>query len=299
MNKVLLLGSNGLLGQNFIKRFYKDYDLIGVSLEKESFSKIQDIQYFSIDLTDRKEIQKLITNISPDIIINTAAFTDVDGCEVSKAECWEINVHILENILESNFEKKPILVQISTDYVFDGRNGLYRETDRPNPQGEYARSKMAAENIIRAAELEYLIIRTQVLYGHGKNIRLNFVAWVIDQLKKENKIRVVDDQIGNPTYAPDAAEAVFRLLEKQSYGLYHAAGSETISRYDFALKIAEIFQLDNSGIERARTEDLKQKSLRPMDSSFILDKLVNCTGWEPHDVKSALKLFRQEIEQKK
>jgi len=295
MNKVLLLGSNGLLGQYFVKRFHKDYDLTGVSLEKESFSKIQDMSYFSADLTDRKQIQKIISDISPDIIINAAAFTDVDGCEDSKADCWDVNVRILENILESNFEKKPILVHISTDYVFDGRRGLYTETDKPNPQGEYARSKMAAENIIRAAELEYIIVRTQVLFGYGIKVRLNFVTWVIDQLKKGYKIKVVDDQIGNPTYAEDAAEAVFRLLDNKSYGLYHVSGTETISRYDFALKVAEIFKLDSSVIERARTEDLKQKSPRPMDSSFILDKLVNYTGWEPHDVKDSLRLLRQEM----
>ena len=295
MKKVLVLGSNGMLGQNFLKRFYKDYEVTGVSLEKENLSKIQDMQYFSLDLTERKEIQTIINKVSPDIIINCAAFTDVDGCEDIKAECWEVNVHILENIFECNFNKKPILVHISTDYIFDGRDGSYRENDLPNPQGEYARSKMAAENIIKAAELEYIIIRTQVLYGHGKQVRLNFATWVIDQLKKENKIKVVDDQIGCPTYALDAAEAVFRLLENKAYGIYHVSGAEKISRYDFALKIADIFQLDSSFIERARTEELKQKSPRPMDSSFILDKLVNYTGWEPHDVKSGLQLLRQEI----
>jgi len=295
MQKVLILGANGLLGQNFIKRFQDTYEIVASSVEGECYSEIDGLNYQQADLTKRMQIQGLIADTKPDIIINTAAYTNVDGCEDHQKDCWNVNVHAVENILESNFRKKPLLVQISTDYVFDGEQGYYREIDPTNPRGNYARSKMAAENIIRAAELEYLIVRIQVLYGFGRRIRLNFVTWVVDQLSKGKTIHVVDDQIGNPTYAPDVCEGVFRLLQKQAYGLFHISGAETLSRYDFALKIAQVFNLDQARIQRCKTAQLRQKSPRPMDSSFVLDKLINNTGWEPHDVESALKLFKIEL----
>lgn len=295
MQKVLLLGSNGLLGQYFIKRFAGDYELICSSVEKESFSENKNIPYHSVDLTNRREIQGLVYDTAPDIIINTAAYTNVDGCEQDREKCWEVNVHAVSSILETNFRKAPIFVHISTDYVFDGEKGGYRETDKPNPRGNYARSKLAAENIIGSADLEYIIVRTQVLFGHGNNVRPNFVTWVIDELHQGKTIHVVDDQIGNPTYAPDVCESVFRLLKEEAYGLYHVSGSEVISRYDFALRIAEEFNLDKKLIQKTTTEMLKQDSPRPMNSSFILDKLVNNIGWEPHDLQSALALLKKEL----
>ena len=126
-------------------------------------------------------------------------------------------------------------------------------------------------------------------------MRPNFVTWVIEELRQGNTIHVVDDQIGNPTYAPDVCEAVSRLLDKQAYGLFHVSGSEVINRYDFALRIAEEFNLDKKLIQKTTTEMLKQQSPRPMNSSFILDKLVNNIGWEPHDLQSALALLKKEL----
>ena len=295
MKKILLLGSNGLLGQNFIKRFALDYELVCSSVEKENFSENKNIPYHSVDLANRREIQGLVYDIAPDVIINTAAYTNVDGCETDRERCWEVNVHAVSSILETNFRNNPLFVQISTDYVFDGEKGMYRETDKPNPRGNYARSKLAAENIINSADLEYIIVRIQVLFGHGNRVRPNFVTWVIEELRQGNTIHVVDDQIGNPTYAPDVCEAVSRLLDKQAYGLFHVSGSEVINRYDFALRIAEEFNLDKKLIQKTTTEMLKQQSPRPMNSSFILDKLVNNIGWEPHDLQSALALLKKEL----
>ena len=147
-----------------------------------------------------------------------------------------------------------------------------------------------------ASDLEYIIARTQVLFGTGKNIRPNFVTWVVNQLSQKKKIRIVDDQIGSPTYAPDFCEAIDRLLQNEAYGLFHVSGAEIISRYDFALKIAEVFDLDASLIERIKTEDLKQKAPRPMNSAFKIYKLINYTGWEPHSLTEALQLLKKELQ---
>lgn len=296
MNKALIFGANGLLGQSLMKRFAGKYQLVAASLEDHLYLDLPDCEYHQIDIAHRVRMQELLDSTRPDLIINAAAYTDVDKSERERELCWNVNVRGVENIVESGLAGQTTLVHISTDYVFDGEDPPYREIDHPNPRGNYARSKMASENIIKTSEFEYIIARSQVLYGSGKKIRLNFVTWVIDQLKKGKKIRVVSDQIGNPTYAPDLSEAIFRLLEQECYGLYHIAGQESISRYDFALKIAAQFNLNADLIEKISTEELNQKVPRPRNSTFVLDKLYNNITWLPHNVEDGLKLMKKEIE---
>ncbi len=296
MKKVLIFGANGLLGQSIVKKFSEDYDIIASSIEKDSFVPALNGEYRQLDLTDRAATRDFIEEVKPDIIINTAAFTDVDGCEDYRDLCWEVNVRGVEYIIEGAARLRPIIVHISTDYIFDGDDPPYSENDKPNPRGNYARSKLASENIVRGSELEYQIIRTQILFGIGHRVRFNFVTWVIDQLQKENTIRIVHDQVGNPTYAPDCSEAIFRLLQKKAFGTYHVSGPESISRYDFALKIAKVFELDERLIERISSDELDQKAPRPYNSTFVIDKLVNYADWTPHTLDEALKLLRKEMQ---
>ena len=284
------------MGQSLVKKFEADNEVIASSIEKESFLPDFKGTYQPLDLTDRAATRDFIEQLQPDVIINAAAFTDVDGCEEQRELCWDVNVRSVEHIIEGAANLKTVFVHISTDYVFDGLSAPYSENDTPNPQGNYARSKMASENLVRNSELEYQIIRTQILFGTGRRVRFNFVTWVIDQLQKGNPIRVVSDQVGNPTYAPDCSEAIYRLLNKQAYGTFHVSGPDSLSRYDFALKIAKIFELDAGLIERISTEELDQKAPRPYNSTFVIDKLVNYAEWEPHTLDAALKILREEMQ---
>ena len=295
MSKALIFGSNGLLGQSLVKKFASEFQIIGASIEPHNYNKITDMAYYSIDMANRSEMHRFLQREQPGLIINAAAYTDVDKSEIDRERCWNTNVRAVENIVESNLNQKAVLVHLSTDYVFDGTESPYREIDSPNPRGNYARSKMASENIIRGGHFEYLIIRTQVLYGTGNQVRPNFVTWVINQLKNGKKINVVTDQIGNPTLNHDVSEAIYRLQKSKNYGLFHVSGSESISRFKFAQKIAEIFGLNQSLIESTTTGRLEQKAPRPANSSFVLDKLYNNIGWLPHDVESGLKIVKKEL----
>ncbi len=296
MSRVLILGSNGLLGQAMQHKFSRYHQVTATSLEEQSYLSDTRLPYIQADLTSRADVRRLIAKASPEIIINTAAYTNVDGCEEEREKCWEVNVLAMENVLEASYVKKPIMVHISTDYVFDGEQGRYRETDLPNPRGNYARSKMAAENILNGADFEYIIARTQVLYGTGEKIRPNFVTWLIESLRANKAVQIVTDQTGSPTYAPDLAEAVYRLLEKETYGLFHVSSPDILTRYDFALQVADIFGLDASLIHETTTDKLQQKSPRPMNSSFILDKLYNNINWQPRSTVQALQHMKSEME---
>ncbi len=297
MSRILILGSNGLLGQALQKQFANKGQIFNASIEESSYLTNLDIPYYKVDLTKRKEVRELLLTVKPDIIINAAAYTDVDGCEEEKEQCWAVNVRSVENILEVPCEKNPLLVHLSTDYVFDGTRGSYREVDEPNPSGNYARSKMAAENIIRASQMEYIIARTQILYGAGINIKSSFVNWLILSLQAGRHVKVVTDQIGNPTYAPDLAEAIDRLIEKQAYGLFHVSGPDALSRYAFALTVADVFELNKDLIEPVSSSVFQQKAPRPANSSFVLDKLYNNIQWLPHSVRDALVLLKKEMKQ--
>ncbi len=296
MSRVLILGANGLLGQAMQHKFNQMHRVTVSSFEERSFLPELSLPYIQADLTSRIDVRNLISKTDPEIIINTAAYTNVDGCEEEREKCWAVNVLAMENVLETPYNPPPIIVQISTDYVFDGEHGNYRETDSPNPRGNYARSKMAAENILNAAGFEYIIARTQILFGNGQNVRPNFVTWLINRLREKEAVQVVGDQTGCPTYAPDVADAVYRLLEKEAYGLFHISGPEALSRYDFALQVADVFELDSALIKEITTEQLRQKSARPMNSSLILDKLYNNINWQPRSVIDALRHMKSEME---
>jgi dTDP-4-dehydrorhamnose reductase len=189
----------------------------------------------------------------------------------------------------------PVFVQISTDYVFDGKSGSYRETDATNPVSYYGHTKLAAEKIIRSGGLEYIIARSMILYGHGQKVRNNFVTWVIQQLKSGNVIKVVNDQRGNPTLVDDLSEAIKRLLEKEEYGIFHISGNEVCSRYEFAQDIVEVFGLDGKLIEEVDSSQFKQAAPRPVNSSFNLDKLSNTLDWLPGGIQESLIKLKSQL----
>jgi len=297
IKKVLITGSNGLLGQAMVRIFRKDYSVIGCDLTGSSFNtKFPENEYIQLDLTQREKVQKILSQIKPDILINTAAFTDVDKSEEKRDLCWATNVRTVEILSESASDFLPVFVQISTDYVFDGKSGSYRETSETKPVSYYGQSKLAAEKVVRSSGLEYIIARTMVLYGSGQKVRNNFATWVIQQLKSGNKIKVVNDQRGNPTLVDDMSEAVKRLIEKEEYGIYHVSGRDVCSRYEFAQKIIEVFNLDGKLMEEVEGSLFKQAAPRPFNSSFNLDKLSNTLDWLPGGLEESLLKLKAQLE---
>jgi len=292
MKKLLITGANGLLGQSVTRRFRREFELYGYDLSASAYLGDNLVNYFKIDVSQRNDVLRVLTDLRPDIIINTAAFTDVDGCEKDHEFCWNVNAKSVEIIQEASKKFNPLLVQISTDYIFDGNSGPYRENDTPKPLGQYGTAKFAAEKSIQAGKFEYIIARTQILYGTGIKTRPNFVTWTMNKLSQGEKIRIVNDQVGNPTYVHDLTEAIFRLIMNGEYGIFHIAGNEICSRYAFALKIADVFNLDKSLIEEITTAQLGQAAKRPMNSSFILDKLANAIDWLPGNIEQSLRKLK-------
>ncbi len=293
--RLLVVGANGMLGQRVIE-FYSplnDVEILASSIEDKPL--LDHIQYIKGDITVRNDIKKVVYDFCPDFIINAAAFTNVDLSETERELAWKINVKGVEYLAESARVIDAHLIHISTDYIFDGKNGPYLENDIPNPLGYYARTKLAGENAIKISGAKYSIIRTNVLYGIAKFGRPDFVKWVVDSLRSKKQIRIVTDQINNPTFIDDVVQAINKIIELRKEGIYNIGGAEFISRYDFTLKIAEYFNLDKNLIVPIKTEELNQPARRPLKSGLITIKAQSELGYKPHTILQTFELMKREL----
>ena len=295
--RVLVTGSNGLLGQKVVEILSRsnNYNLLLTSRQEHSVFQDEMLTYRRLDTSDRPEVRKALDEFEPEIIINTAAMTNVDQCETDREAAWKANVVSVENLVNSAKLVGSHLIHISTDYVFDGQNGPYIELDRPNPVSYYGRTKLASENIIRTSGIPSTIIRTMILYGSGYNVKVNFALWVLKNLIDGKPIRVVDDQIGNPTLADDLAFAIIKVMELERSGLYHISGSDLVSRYDFAVALAEIFEFNKKLITPVKTTALKQAASRPMKSGFITLKAQTDLDVKMSGMRHGLTVVKNEL----
>lgn len=293
--RIIVVGGNGMLGQRLIEFYNKlnDIELLATSVEDKSV--FIDVDYIQVDISNRNEIKKVIYDFCPDFIINAAAYTNVDKSESERELAWKINVKGVEYLSETARVLDSHLVHISTDYIFDGKSGPYTENDIPNPLGYYARTKLASENVLKLSGSKNTILRTNVLYGTAKFSRPDFVKWVVDSLRAGKEIKIVDDQINNPTFIDDLVQGVNKIVELRKEGIYNIGGDEFLNRYDFTIIIANYFNLDKSLIKKIKTEELNQPARRPLKSGLITIKAQSELGYKPHTILQSLELMKQEL----
>lgn len=297
MKRILITGSNGLLGQKLAEIFSRSthYNLLLTSKQERSVFDHELIRYRQLDTTQKRDVQRVIEDFEPDIIINTAAITNVDLCETERELAWKANVSSVEHLTYAAKLTGAKLIHFSTDYVFDGKNGPYIELDRPNPISYYGRTKLASENIVQTSGIPFVIVRTMVLYGAGYSVKPNFALWLLKNLGEEKPIRVVNDQIGNPTLADDLAYAILKSIELERIGLYHIAGPDLISRYDFALALAKMFTFNKKLITPVKTSAFNQPAPRPMNSGFITLKAEMNLSIKMSNIEQGLLAFKNQI----
>ncbi len=293
--RILLIGSNGMLGQRLVTFFKdkQDVELLTCSAEKESF--IYGIEYRQVNIVEKNQVKSIINDFYPDFIINTAAFTNVDACETQKETAWKVNVVGVGNIANYAWTCDAHLIHISSDYVFDGKNGPYSEQDKVNPISYYGRTKLASENVIIGSGVKHTIIRPNVLYGPAKYGRPDFVKWVINSLRNNQQIRIVTDQINNPTYLDDLVSAISKIIEFKREGIYHIGGKEFLSRYDFTIRIANYFNLKKDLITPIKTEKLNQPARRPLKSGLITLKAETELGYSAREIEESFNLMEKEL----
>lgn len=293
--KILVIGSNGMLGQRFVEHINNldNYNLITASYEEKSFFDFA--EYFTIDISNEIDVKKLIKQTAPNYIVNTAAYTNVDKSETEKDAAKGINVFGVKFIAEAAKEIGAHFIHISSDYVFNGYNGPYSEEDTTDPVGYYGLTKLEGEIEIKNILDNYSILRTNVLYGPAKFGRHDFVKWVYTSLKDNKQIKIVTDQINNPTYIDDLVSAIFLCITKKVYGIYHIGGKEFLNRYEFTKKIADYFELDKGLIIPITTAELNQAAKRPLKSGLITKKAETNFGYIPTELTKTFELMKKEL----
>lgn len=244
-----------------------------------------------LDIKNSDQVTELIEKYCPDVVVHSAALTNVDYCEANHEEAWLTNAKGTENVANACKKTGSKMVYISTAGIFDGKNAPYGETDRPNPPNYYAQTKLEGE-LHTLTLKDYIVARTTVPYGWHP-WKLNFVTWVIDNLEKKKPVKIVTDQRNTPTYANDFANALLRLIELDERGIFNVVGSTSIGRFDFAVKIAKTFDLDESFINPVTTEELAQVAPRPSDDSLKIDKILKL-GIRMSSVDEGLRKMKRE-----
>lgn len=281
--KVLIIGANGFLGSYFLglrnSKKIKGLKFQFITGDIENSNIPPDLTFYHIDIINPLDTLKKIEKISPDVILHTAAMTNVDQNEVDKKLATAINTEGPKNVLKACKNTGSKLIFISTDFIFDGisKEGNYNEEDTPNPLNHYGKTKYYAEQAILNSEIDYIICRTAVLYGWYEQ-KLNFFTWIINKLRKNEEIQVVTDQINSPTFVKNLAEILLKMIEKNAKGIYHTAGDCALNRYEMAIKCAEVFDLDKELI--SQIEHLEQKAIRPKNVGLDISKLKKFLGSE-------------------
>ena len=281
--KLLVIGG-GLLGCEVARLARDDFDTY--LTYNTNPSEVEGCSSYRLNITRNLD---LIGSLNPDYVVHTAAMTNVDLCEVDRAGAWKVNAAGTRDVAMASKIIGAKLIYISTDYVFDGKNGLYVEAGEPSPINYYGVTKLAGEAFVREICKDYVIARTSVVYG-WKSTRLNFVTWVLEELKKRNKIDIVTDQYNSPTFSTSLAEMTLSILEET--GIFHASGSKRVSRYDFVMEIAKVFGLDDDLILPITSDRLDWKAIRPKDTSLNISKISGFA--KPLNVEDGLVAMRDD-----
>ena len=280
--RILITGAFGQLGHSLQSILSKksNYELIctGRKVKKGQ-------EGIPLDIRNQVALKELINTTAPDILINLAAMTNVDACELNPKLAGEINVAGLEHICDS-FKGK--IIHLSTDYVFDGTSGPYKEDDPLNPISIYGKTKLASEHILLEKDIKNLVIRGNVLYDYSPHTSASFLNWVVSSLKGNQEIKVVEDQFNNPTWTRSMSDIIELSIENDLEGIIHWGDSVHISRFEFAKLIAKKFSLNESLIKPVLTSELNQPARRPLQSGLSTEKLVNMLDIIPPSIDDCL-----------
>lgn len=295
--RVLITGANGLLGQKLIALLQQQPGVhLIATAQRPLVSALLNGEFHVLDISDQQQVNLVISKTQPDVIINTAAMTNVDRCETEREACWQANVTSVEYLVEACKKNSAHLIHVSTDFIFDGKEGPLDESAIPAPVNFYGESKLAAEKLILESSISWCIVRTVLVYGVSIDMsRSNIVLWVKKSLEEGKTINVVNDQWRTPTLAEDLARGCWLAAQKKATGIYHVSGKDFLSPFDIAVKTARHFNLDEALIKPTDSTHFKQPAKRPLKTGFIIAKAQKELGYSPHNFEEGLKLLSAQL----
>ncbi|PWH85901.1 SDR family oxidoreductase [Brumimicrobium oceani] len=289
--KVLITGSNGLLGQKLVQHFQRhEVEFLATANSKNKLSFCPAENFEILDVSNAVSVGEVITAYKPTHIINAAAMTNVDACEDYETECFAVNTIGVANILEEIQGTDIHFIQISTDFIFDGKKKLYSEEDTANPLSNYGKSKWEAEELIfESGYNKVSILRTSIVYGVGEALNKNNIFnWALAELRAEKQLNIVNDQFRTPTFVEDLVQACSKVIELGEFGVYNIAGGELMSMHDYIVLVAKYLGVDSSFVNAITSEKLNQKAERPISSGLNIDKAKDELSYVPTDFVESL-----------
>jgi len=297
--KVLITGSNGLLGQKLIDLYLLEstVQLIATGRGKDRYPLRKGYTYEELDITNQEQSNFLFNKYKPDCIIHTAAMTNVDACELDHEACVLQNIEAVKNIVNAANNINAHLIHLSTDFIFDGMAGPYKEEAIASPLSFYGESKFKAEQIVKNANNNWAIVRTVLVYGLVADMsRTNIVLWAKDALENKKPIKVVDDQFRTPTLAEDLAMGCRLIEKKEAKGIYNISGKDFMSIYELVSKVARHFGFNLDNVECINSNTLNQPAKRPPITGFDITKAINQLGYHPHTFEEGIEIVQQQFD---
>ena len=296
--RLLITGSNGLLGQKLVELLRKqaNVDLIATARGVNRLPVTDGYTYASLDITVQEEVNAVFDQFKPEIVIHTAAMTNVDTCETDQVGCDLLNVDAVAFIIQACEKHNSYLCHLSTDFIFDGAAGPYTEEGIANPISYYGESKLKAEQLLLASSIRWSIARTVLVYGIVPDMsRSNIVLWVKKSLEEGKTIQVVTDQFRTPTLAEDLAIGCWLLAKDEVEGIFNISGSDFLTPYEMAVMTADYYGLDKSLLQKADSSTFQQTAKRPARTGFVLDKAKKVLGYAPRTFQEGITLMAQQV----
>ena len=296
--RILITGSNGLLGQKLVDLLRKQasVELIATARGNNRLPVTEGYTYASLDITVQEEVLDIFDQFKPDVVIHTAAMTNVDTCETDRDGCDVLNVNSVAYLIEACEKHGTYLCHLSTDFIFDGADGPYTEEGIANPISYYGESKLKAEQLLFASKIRWSIARTVLVYGIVPDMsRSNIVLWVKKSLEDGKTIQVVTDQFRTPTLAEDLAMGCWLLAKDEVEGIFNISGSDFLTPYEMAVMTADYYGLDKSLLQKADSSTFTQTAKRPAKTGFILDKAKKVLGYSPKTFQEGIAIMAQQV----
>ncbi|RSK51337.1 SDR family oxidoreductase [Hymenobacter rigui] len=297
--KILVTGSNGLLGQKLVAllRQQSEVQLVATSRGANKLADVYpEVQFVTLDVADAAQVHEVIGRERPTHLMHTAAMTNVDECELNQAECWHQNVEAVANLVAACEQHQVHVLHLSTDFIFSGAEGPLTEEAVPEPVNFYGQSKLAAEQLVQACRAPWAILRTVLVYGTAHDYgRTNIVTWVRDSLQAGKPIKVVNDQFRTPTLAEDLAMGCWLAARHNATGIYHISGQEQYTPYQIAQAVAAYFNLDAILITPVDASIFTQPARRPLRTGFIIDKAKRDLGYQPRTLAEGIALLTSQM----
>lgn len=309
MKNILITGSNGLLGQKLVYALLTrnqsgaNWNIIATARGANRLKVQEGYTYAEMNIGDESSVKSVLNKFNPEVVVNTAAMTNVDACETARDEAELLNAtsvkfmtECLAEMQKNNSSYNCHFIHLSTDFIFDGEDGPYDETAMPNPLSHYAATKLRGEIFAMQRDLQWSILRTIIVYGIADDMsRSNLVLWAKGALEKGQKINVVDDQFRSPTLAEDLAEGCILCAEKKAEGIFNISGEKTYSILELVHKVAEYWKLDKSLINPVSSSTINQPAKRPPRTGFIIDKAKKILAYAPHSFEEGLAVLDAQL----